>query len=331
MTARRVVVTGGSGFIGTHVVAALATAGHEVRNFDVEPPRDPSFSGLWTNLDVRDEQGCARAIVDFAPSWVVHLAARTDLDERVRLSGYTANTDGVRNLVRAVQAAGVERVVFASSSLVFTPGVTPRHDRDYSPSTMYGMSKVVGEEIVRAASLVAEWCFVRPTSIWGPWFGTPYRDFFVAVAKGRYLHAWGRHPSKSYGYVGNAVHQLLALLSAMKDDVHGKAFWLADYDPIDLYEWAQAIARDTRARDVRVVPYALLKAAAIGGDILQRTGWSNPPLTSFRLHNIVEDAEYDTTALEGIVGPLPFSWREGVRLTADWLSQQAVLGSDRPR
>jgi hypothetical protein len=62
---------------------------------------------------------------------------------------------------------------------------------------------------------------VRPTSIWGPWFEIPYRTFFDATARGRYLHPRGRKVRKSFGYVGNTVYQLDRLMFAEGPKVLG--------------------------------------------------------------------------------------------------------------
>lgn len=319
----RVLVTGGSGFIGTNLLHALAHSGAAVANLDIAPPRDPGSRSWWTPVDVTDGRALLAAARQFAPTHLVHLAARTDLDERAGLAGYSANTDGVRHVVDAVSALpDLERVVFASTSLVFTPGVDPRHEWDYRPTTVYGTSKVIGEEIVRAADPRVTWCLVRPTSIWGPWFGAPYRDFFRAIAAGRYVHPAGRHPRKSYGYVENSVHQLLTMLAAPPDAVHRRPFWLADYPEQDLAAWADSIADAFGVRRPRRVPYAALKAAARAGDLVELTG-ARAPLTSFRLHNIVGDAAYDTNELRRLCGALPVAQADAVRRTVAWMRADA--------
>ena len=126
----------------------------------------------------------------FRPELVIHLAAKTVLDERANLTHFAANIQGVQNMIDAIQSAGsVERTFFASSRLVCRLGYMPKGDIDYQPSTLYGLSKVRGEQLVRAApSGLGTWTILRPTGIWGPWFGAPYRDFFNSIRHGRYVH-----------------------------------------------------------------------------------------------------------------------------------------------
>jgi GlcNAc-P-P-Und epimerase len=317
---RRILVTGGSGFIGTNLVEHLLGTGAEVTNVDCAAPRDRTHLASWARADLQDRAALHEVVARAQPELVVHLAARTDLDGAT-LDDYRPNTDGVANVVAAALAAGsVRRVVFGSSQLVCTPGHVPSHDRDFSPPNAYGESKVIGEEIVRAeADGAFEWVLVRPTSIWGPWFGQLYSAFFRAVQAGRYLHPRGIRIRKSFGYVGNAVHQLGCLLEAPPDEVHGRVLYLADYEPYPIFEWAQMIAEALGAPRVREVPVAVLRGLALGGDGLQRLGMAHPPLTSYRLRNMLTETVFDLEPLRRICGPLPWALEEGTRRTARWL------------
>src|SRR5438067_6624986 len=103
------------------------------------------------------------------PEAVVHLAARTDLDQKRDLAGYAANIEGVGNLVAALRGTpSVRRAIYTSSQLVCKVGYVPMSDDDYRPNTKYGESKVWTEKIVRREDGGGvEWCLVRPTTVWG--------------------------------------------------------------------------------------------------------------------------------------------------------------------
>ena len=178
---------------------------------------------------------------------------------------------------------------------------------------------MVGELLVREAKLPCTWTIVRPTSIWGPWFDIPYKTFFLSIARGRYMHVRGQIVDKSFGFVGNSVHQIDRLLAAPAETVTGRTFYLADYPPINVGEMAEEIRRRIDAPAVRSVPRALLEPAARAGDLLQRLGWTEPPLTSFRLQNLVTEMVYDLTAIREIAGELPYSLAQGIDLTVEWL------------
>ena len=275
------------------------------------------IGGAWTSLIA---PRCSRRSRSFSPGLVIHLAARTDLDERTNLAGYAANVEGVSNVIEAIRASGsVERTFFASSRLVLDFHYVPRHDRDYHASTLYGQSKALGEELVRATgSTIGTWVIVRPTGIWGPWFGVPYRDFFGAIRRGMYVHPGSRNVRKSYGYVQNSVYQLQRLAAAPASAVQGQTFWLAD-PPVVVREWARLIQESFGARPIRALPVPLLRLGGAVGDVMEKVGLGHAPLTSFRVDNMISDMLYDTGPLDALVGPLPFTVEHGVDRTVAWI------------
>jgi nucleoside-diphosphate-sugar epimerase len=316
----RILVTGGSGFIGTNAVEALLRHGHTVMNIDIASPKDPTQASCWRQVDILDLPALRRESNSFRPEVVLHLAARASLDEKGGLAAFAANIDGVANMIEAIIAAGsVERSFFTSTRLVNDLGYVPTHDRDYKASTMYGLSKARGEELVRDASpALGTWTILRPTGIWGPWFGVPYRDFFKTIERGLYVHPGRRTVRKAYGYVENTIYEIERLLTQPAADVHGQTYVLTDYPAVSVREWAELIREKLGARRIRSVPVPALRAAGVLGDVMERIA-GHAPLTSFRVNNMVTDMLYDTAPLEALVGRLPFSVEEGVDRTITWL------------
>ena len=291
------------------------------------PPRKHQHASLWRQVDICNSEALAEAVRQFSPEVVLHFGARTDLEGR-RIGDYEANIKGVEALIASLSVLpALKRVVFASSRLVCRIGYQPLHEADYCPSTPYGESKVIGEQLVRSrtASIPAPWLIVRPTSIWGPWFEEPYKTFFMSVIKGRYVHP-GKEPIyKSFGYVGNTVHQIQRLLEAPAADVSERTFYLADYPPIEVGRLAEAIQQAAGTARIRRVPPGVLRLAAGVGDVLKYLGMQNPPLTSFRLDNLLTPMVHDLESLSRIVGDLPYSMEEGVRHTVDWLRSRGEI------
>ncbi len=318
----RVFITGGSGFIGTNLVQYYLDHDVEVMNYDICPPRNVLHADYWHRADILDGSALLKAVQDFNPDYVFHLAARTDLDGK-NIEDYAANTRGVSNLVGAAKGvSNLKRVVFASSMLVCKLGYQPTNDTDYMPSTFYGESKVAGEVIVREEIGDAfEWLIVRPTSIWGPWFDVPYKKFFTAVVKGYYFHPKNLKVMRSYGFVLNAVHELAKLASCSKEMVRSKTFYLADYVPIELKAWGEMIQKASNSRKIREIPVAIFIVAAGLGDILKRLGYAEPPMSTFRFNNMRTNAIFDMDGVKQLCGELPFSTREGVESTVDWMKQ----------
>ena len=317
----RVLVTGGSGFIGTNLVRSLVKGGLQVLNFDRRMPLDLSHIKYHHAGEILDLKAVRFAIESFQPELVVHLAARCDLDG-ASLSDYSANTRGVENLISAMHNVdSIKRVVFASTRYVHQTEMQPLKDDEYAPFTYYGASKAEGEKIVRASGLKVPWVIIRPTSIWGPWFGIPYKSFFDAVRKGLYVHPRGEQIYKTYGYVGNVVHQIKQILVVPTERVHGRVLYVADYQPLEIRETAETIREAFGAPTVREVPMAVLRMLAAAGDCVQKLGWNHPPLTSFRLNNLRTQMVYDMSATQEITGPCPYGTREGIRITVDWIKQ----------
>jgi len=324
----KILITGGSGFIGTNLVQYCLDRGDEVLNLDIARPKNPALAGTMKRVDILDARELKEAICDFDPKYIVHLAARTDLNGK-SIEDYKANTIGVRNLIEVASCVpSLKRVVFASSMYVCRLGYVPQHDSDYCPNTYYGESKALGERVVReCAGGSFVWVIVRPTSIWGPWFDVPYKGFFAAVRKGIYFHPRGHQIKRSYGFVLNVVFQLVGLISPQLESnrVHAKTFYLADYEPVDIKQWADTIAAAFGRSKAREVPLLLLRLAATGGDLLKRLGVPNPPLTSFRLDNLITPAVFDMSAVRSLCGESPYTLEEGVRLTVDWIRRSSFL------
>jgi len=250
----RVLVTGGSGFIGTNLVASYRAAGVTVANADVQRPRNSADTDLWAPVDITRIDDIRAVVSRFRPTHVFHLAARTDLRGRA-VADYPANVEGVAALLSALSESSppAGRLIVASSRMVCRIGYEPVSDFDYCPPTAYGASKVETECLVRSAKAIP-WVLVRPTSIWGPWFDVPYRDFFLSVARGRYVHPAGRRIPKSFGFVGNTTWQLHRLMTAPDADVLGRTFYLADEPPIEVRDLADRIGAALDKRPVRSVP-----------------------------------------------------------------------------
>lgn len=321
MSAKRVLITGGSGFIGTNLVSYYLERGWQVLNIDIAEPRNREHLPYWNYIDILDRDALLQVVQSFEPGLLLHFAARTDLNEKQNLEGYNANIDGVCHVVDAVRSTpSIDRVLFTSSQLVCKLGYRPHNDHDYCPTTLYGKSKVLTEKIVHVAhDMRASWVIVRPTSLWGPWFRTPYRNFFNTIANNFYFHPGNIETLKQWGFVGNAVFQVDQLAKAPVSLVHKKTFYLADYSPTELRTFANLVQQCMGSRPIKTVPTNLLKFFALVGDIFIKVGWKNPPLTSFRYSNIITSEVQELTPLAEIAGPLPYTLEQGVEITVKWL------------
>jgi len=317
----KILVTGTSGFIGSHLAQALVDRGDEVLGLDKRPALQPIEGAKLVVCDLLDLPGLTKTVRSFRPELLFHLAARTDLDEQVDLEvGYAPNITGVSNLVSAIrETKGVQRCICASTQLVCPIGYTPQHDEDYQPTSLYGKSKVLTEQILRRADGGgSSWCLVRPTTVWGPRMNPQYLRFFRMVRNGRYFHIGGGPTVKTYGYVTNTVQQLLKLADAPDERVHRRVFYLADYEPILLEAWAEAFQRELGGPPIRTVPYTIAKTGALVGDILNAVGLQQFPFNSWRLNNVLTPINVNLEPIQEVCGKLPYTMDQGVAETTSW-------------
>jgi UDP-N-acetylglucosamine/UDP-N-acetyl-alpha-D-glucosaminouronate 4-epimerase len=173
-----VLVTGGAGFIGSNLVESLTDSGHNVRVLDnastgsLENLADIRPAPEVTLGDLRDPEAVRRAMSE--AEIVYHLAALPSVARSVGdpITTHQVNVDGTLNVLQAARAAGVRRLVYASSSSIY--GDTPRLPKDesmpLSPQSPYAASKAAGEGYCRAFAHVygLETVSLRFFNVFGP-------------------------------------------------------------------------------------------------------------------------------------------------------------------
>lgn len=322
----RILVTGGSGFIGTNLIELLREKACQLLNLDITEPYMPAHAAYWQQADILDTTQVRRIVVDFAPEAVIHLAARAECDENTTVEeGYQVNTLGTQNLLEAVKAAPVRRLIVTSTQFVCAPGRFPKNDEDYFPGTVYGQSKVVTEQLTRKAGLQCCWTIVRPTNVWGPWHFRYRREFWRVLERGFYAHPGKEPVIRSYGYVGNVVHQMWRILEMPVDAVNGKTLYVGDR-PTNLMNWVNGFSKALRGREVRTVPRPLMRLLALIGDL--PTWMTGKPflINSSRFRSMVTDYPTPMEPTLDLLGENPVSLQAGIDETVSWLKSYTGSG-----
>ncbi len=168
----RVFLTGGAGYIGSHTLLEVLSEAHEVCVYDDYSNSSPHALTRVEQLtnrkfdvvqgDILDQSGLAAALVTFKPDVVVHFAGKKAVGESVEkpLMYYENNVVGTLSLLRAMEAADCNRIVFSSSATVYgTPQYLPLDENHpLSATNPYGQTKLMVEHILR------DWCGARPAA-----------------------------------------------------------------------------------------------------------------------------------------------------------------------
>ncbi len=170
----RVLVTGARGMMGRDLASVAEELGHEVWPTDVQRlARDPE-----DHIDVTDRDELERALENFRPDAVFHLAAMTQVDECERRpeEAYRVNAVGTQNVALACRSKGLPLLYISTGSVFGGDKPTPYHEFDHTnPRSVYARSKWAGERFVR--QLVPEHFVVRAGWMFG---GGPEDKKFVA-------------------------------------------------------------------------------------------------------------------------------------------------------
>lgn len=243
-------VTGGTGFVGAHLVQALRTRGDEVTCLVRDPAK--AVARGWSDVrlihgDLDDAaalaQGCANADV------IYHLAGRIsacDLTEFMR-----ANRDGTANVLEAAGSGWPGRFVLVSSLAAggpTTPGQPIDEARPPAPVTPYGQSKLAAEVLVR--TMAPSWTIVRPPAVYGEWDREFLKVFRLARLGVAAVFGDGSQ-ELSVIHAGDLANALVA--AAMTPATANRTYYAAHPAVTTSRELVRAIGRAV-GREPRIVP-----------------------------------------------------------------------------
>jgi 3beta-hydroxy-Delta5-steroid dehydrogenase / steroid Delta-isomerase len=250
----RVLVTGGSGFVGANLVRELLDRGHDVRSFDRAPSPLPQHQRLQTVVgDITDAANVADAVVDV--DTVFHTAAVIDLmgggSAPARERSFAVNVGGTKTLIQAARAAGAKRFVYtASNSVVMGGQRIVNGDETISYTTrfkdLYTETKVEAEKFVLAANGVDGLltCSIRPSGIWGRGDQTMFRKVFESVLAGHVkVLVGGKDVKLDNSYVHNLIHGFILAAEHLVPGgtAPGQAYFINDGEPINMFEFTRPV------------------------------------------------------------------------------------------
>jgi len=310
----RYLVTGGAGFIGSHICEELLRRGHAVAVLDnFATGRRENLRGMERDLtlvegDLRDLVTVREAMR--GADYVLHQGALPSVPRSIAdpITSHQVNTEGTLNVLVAARDAEIKRVVFASSSSVYgdTPVLPKREDMTPAPKSPYAVSKLTAEHYCRVFHEIygLETVSLRYFNVFGPrqdpasQYAAVIAKFTRAMLDGRELTIYGDgEQTRDFTYVANVVEANLRAATA--PGAAGKVFNIACGKRISLNQIAAHLAEMVGSE------------AAIRYD---------PPRAGD-----VRDSLADIGRAQAVLGYQPqIDVEQGLRLTLEWSRSHAV-------
>lgn len=284
----KVFVTGGSGFIGGHLIEALVRAGREVSALarsskSAETVRRYGATPVSADLATVNGDHLAGAHA------VVHCAAYAE-EWGTRAQFWEANVEGTTRMLEAARAAGVRRFIHVGTEAALFDGhdlidIDEAHPYPARHRFLYSETKAEAERRVLAANAASgmSTLSIRPRFVWGPRDATVLPAVLRMAREGSFAWINGGRARTSTTHVANLVH---ALLLALERGEGGRAYFVADDGTRTLREFLSAQAR-TQGIELpeRSIPsaVALPLAAAVEGTWRLVGARRAPPMTRFAI------------------------------------------------
>jgi nucleoside-diphosphate-sugar epimerase len=317
-------ISGGAGFLGLHLARRLVADGHEVRSLDLVSLEEPELGVVEIRGDVRDEVAC-RELVDGARI-LVHAAAALPI-RGSRREIRSVNVDGTLTVLAAAAEAGVNRVLFISSTAVY--GIPEKHpieeDDPLEGVGYYGESKIEAEGVCREFMRRGLDCVVlRPKTFIGPERLGVFEILFDWVRDGRRIYMLGDGSNR---YQLLAVEDLVdaIVLAASKRAAKGQTLNLGAQEFGTVRSDLQALI-DHAGSPSRLTPVPVGPAeVALRALELARLS----PLVQWHYQTAHRDSFVDVARAKAVLAWKPrLSNAEALTATYDWyLAHRHALGA----
>jgi nucleoside-diphosphate-sugar epimerase len=322
---RPVAVTGGTGFIGSHLVDTLCAVGIEprvlVRN-SATPRWIPDAPVQWVKGSLADEAALDRLAENAGT--VLHLAGVVRAADEAGFD--RGNRVGTEVLARCVgRVAPSARLVVVSSLAAAGPapsaqGVGP--DDPAAPISSYGRSKLAAERVVTTSQSGQWWAVVRPPAVYGP-RDTDVFEFFKMASRGKVVLPAGER-WVTVAWVGDVVRSVLAAAAGRG----GRIYHIGEPSPLTMDGLVATLCASggVTARVLRL-PEVVVRGVGLLGSALQRVGLSTVPLNRDKARELVA-RHWTATTTESmmVLDLLPSTgFAEGTSISWSWYRDQGWL------
>jgi nucleoside-diphosphate-sugar epimerase len=329
----QVLVTGGTGFVGSHLVRRLLSQGHQVRTLDKNPGLSDAelrelgavlVRGSVTDADTVDRSVAGCEVVYHLASPFGDLLQPNDVY-------WDVEVNGTRNLLQSAERHGVSRVVHCSTqgvhgSLTVTPGDenSPMDPRDYYCYCKVEAERVCQEFLGRELDIV----IVRPTSVYGPGDTRGWLKLYQMVARGWFLMVGDGQTLNHPVYVGDLVDAFE--LAATVPQARGRVYLAADEQAVTLMQLVRGVGT-ALGTDVRIIRFPWYEVARVGATVIEvvsKTAHVRPPVFQRRLSWFKTNRAFRIDRARQELGYQPrVHLNEGLARTAAWYRAAGYLST----
>jgi nucleoside-diphosphate-sugar epimerase len=326
-----VLVTGGAGFLGQHLVAALRARGDAVRVFDRPSPHTEPLAQPGVEFHPGDICEAASLTEPLqGVDAVVHLAAMSAVWAPME-EYHAVNVTGTENVCRAALAAGVKRLVHISSWTVYGMGLKQPVDENFPLAPLnepYSVTKALGDRLVQR--MVVEdglpATIIRPDTIFGPGDRVHVGRMSDRLRRRRSIIVGSGRNAMPFVYVADIVQGLLLALD--RPEAVGQAYNIGNDQPLTQEALLRGIAEEIGAPPPLLrIPYSALYATAYIGEraaLLTRSR-RKPILTRLGVAIFGADNRHSIDKARRELGYSPaVPVREGIRRAAAWYRRDYV-------
>jgi nucleoside-diphosphate-sugar epimerase len=321
-----VAITGGTGFIGRHVIPLLTEHGHSVRALVRNGSEGKLPAGVCAVPGEITDAAAVEKLVSGA-ELVLHLAgvAHTTLtSEGEKDRAREVNVGGATNVLEAASRLGVRRVVLASSAHVYDGqcGLGVREDAPQSPENFYAETKIELEKVAREFSQRGlEVVIGRPCLTYGSNVAFNLLKLMQAIDRGIYFHVGGRKVERSFG----SVYSVAAAFVFLADKgTPGEAYNIADRTAMLLEDFTNDLSDRMGRKRPRRIPYSMLWAGAAGFTVAGKARLP-APLTLDSLRKLTESFSLNTDKLASA----GFAWPDDGERAREEMVKAYLAGKTR--
>jgi len=308
-----ILITGGSGFIGTRLAENLLADGHVVKIYD--KIQSKKYPKLTTIGDVLDKEALTKACKDID---IIYNLAAEHADNVTPLSLYDeVNVGGAENIIIVAKANYIKKIIFTSSVAIY--GLDKGEcNETYEPNPFneYGRSKLKAEEVFikwQKEDSSHMLFMLRPSAIFGESNRGNIYNLLKQVHSGKFLMVGKGDNKKSIGYVGN-IAAFLTYLAEHKTAM--EVYNFSDKPDMTSHEMVDFIQKELgRKNKIPTIPYTLGLLGGYAFDLLSKLTGKKFAVSSIRIKKFTADTAINTDKLQNSSFKPPFTLQEGLSKT----------------